>query len=159
MTLSITGTDVCLAARELIGTPYLHQGRKAGMGIDCIGVPIVVADRLGLGNFDRLDYSKTPDGTLLDKIAEVCNSSVILSPGVLLVFKIKFVPQHCAIVSNYSRLLGKNTISQNATYKESNTLGIIHAWDVVGKVVEHQLTSDWMNRIVGCYGFPGVKYD
>ena len=140
----ITGTDVCLAARELIGTPYLHQGRKIGMGIDCIGVPILVADRLGLGNFDRLDYGRTQDGTLLDKIAEVCNSSVVLSPGVLLVFKIKFVPQHCAIVSNY---------------KESNTLGIIHAWDVVGKVVEHQLTLDWMNRIVGCYGFPGVRYD
>ncbi len=57
-----TGTDVYTEARELIGTPYVHQGRKKDIGIDCIGVPIWVAKRLDLGDFDKLDYPLTFHG-------------------------------------------------------------------------------------------------
>ena len=137
----ITGKDIYQVARELVGTPYVHQGRKKNVGIDCIGVPIWVCNRLGLGDFDRYDYSRLPDGKMLEKITEVFSRSVSLDVGVLLVFKIRSVPSHCGIVSNY---------------KNTNALGLIHAWEVAKKVTEDQLTSSWMNRIVGCFSLPGI---
>ena len=136
----MTPTDVYLAARELVGTPYLHQGRRKNIGIDCIGIPIWTLRRLGLGDFDVSDYAPSPDGTLLSRIEKV-SEPVILQPGVLLVFRIRSVPQHCGIVSEYM-----------------NGLGLIHAWDIAGKVVEHRLTKDWLDKVVGCYGLPGVHY-
>jgi cell wall-associated NlpC family hydrolase len=73
-------------------------------------------------------------------VEEICSNEV-LQPGVLLLFKISSTAQHCGIVSLYQ-----------------NSLGLIHAWDIAGKVVEHKLTSDWINKVVGCYGLPGVHY-
>jgi cell wall-associated NlpC family hydrolase len=135
-----TGIDVYLKARELVDTPYLHQGRLAGTAIDCIGVPIWVASELGLGNFDKSDYPRAPDGSMVELITSVCSDEIIQA-GVLLVFKIDSVAQHCGIVSIYQ-----------------NGLGLIHAWDIAGKVCEHRLTKDWINKVVGCYGLPGVTY-
>jgi cell wall-associated NlpC family hydrolase len=136
-----TGIDVYQKARELVGTPYLHQGRKAGVGIDCIGVPIWVASELGLGDFDKADYPRLPDGQMLDLIESVCSDEIIQA-GVLLVFRIGEAAQHCGIVSLYQQ-----------------HLGLIHAWDIAGKVAEHRLTKDWIDKVVGCYGLPGVTYN
>lgn len=133
--------DVFITARTLVNTPFIHQGRKKDLGIDCIGIPIYVAQKLALGDFDRFDYPSRPDGTMQKLISEICHDEV-LQPGVLLVFKISQVGQHCGIVSTYQ-----------------NRLGLIHAWDIAGKVVEHCLTRDWIDKVVGCYGLPGVSYD
>ena len=136
----ITETDIYHVARELVGTPYLHKGRKKDLGIDCIGVPIWVGQRLNLGIEDFYAYSKNPDGTMEQRISKVFED-VVLQPGALLVFKIGSVAQHCGIVSRYM-----------------NGLGLIHAWDIARKVVEHRLTHEWYDRIVGCYGLPKVFY-
>lgn len=137
----VTGVDVYLKARELVDTPYLHQGRKLGIGIDCIGVPIWVASALELGDFNKADYPRSPDGSMLELIDSVCSPEVIQA-GILLVFEIRGVAQHCGIVSIYQ-----------------NGYGLIHAWDIAGKVCEHRLTKDWIKKVVGCYGLPGVPYD
>lgn len=136
-----TGIDVYLKARQLIDTPYVHQGRKAGIAIDCIGVPVWVARELGLGDFDKEDYPRSPDGSMVELITEVCSREII-QPGVLLVFKISGTAQHCGIVSLYQ-----------------GNFGLIHAWDIAGKVCEHRLTKDWLDKVVGCYGLPFVKYE
>ena len=132
-------TDVYLKARELVGTPYFFQGRNKDPGIDCIGVPIWVASQLGLGNLNRLDYTRVPDGTMQQKIADVC-PEWFLTPGALVVLKIEAFPHHCGIVSRYM-----------------DGLGLIHAWDIAMVVAEHRLTQDWRDRIVGCYKLPGVN--
>ena len=136
----VSGTDVFIEARELIETPWQHQGRKKGVGIDCIGVPILVAKELGLGNFDKIDYPRVPNGTMQGLIAQHCTTE-LLQPGVLLVFRISATAQHCGIVSNYM-----------------DGQGLIHAWDIAQKVVEHRLTQDWLKKVVGCYGLPKVHY-
>lgn len=136
-----TGTDIYLAARELVGTPYLHQGRKKDLGIDCAGVPIWTLQRLGLGDFDVSNYPRNPNGTMIKEI-ESCCQKIELQPGALLVFKVSAQPQHCGIVSNYM-----------------NSFGLIHAWDICNQVCEHRLIQQWLDRIVGCYGLPGVDYD
>ncbi len=135
-----TATDVYLTARELVGTPYIHQGRRKDIGIDCVGVPIWVARKLELEIEDVQDYGRLPDGTMLDRIAEVCEPGVLV-PGALAVFQIVSVPQHCGIISRYM-----------------DGLGFIHAWDVAKVVCEHRLTFDWRDRLVGCYKLPGVHY-
>ena len=55
------------AARSLIGTPYHAKGRLPGVGLDCIGVPIVAAWLAGVKprSFDVRGYSDVPDGSLL----------------------------------------------------------------------------------------------
>ena len=62
------------AAREWIGTPFMHQGRVKGEsgGVDCAGLVVGVAHTLGLANTyaDTADYSRIPDGemeTVLDQ--------------------------------------------------------------------------------------------
>lgn len=133
--------EIYLKAREIVGSPYRHQGRSKEFGVDCIGVAIYVCDQFNLGNFDRVDYPRTPNGTLQPLVDEVC-SPAILQPGVILLFKISATAQHCGIVSLFNE-----------------GLGLIHAWDIAEKVVEHRLSQDWLAKVVGCYGFPGVQYD
>ena len=55
------------AGRALVGTPYRPKGRLPGVGIDCIGVPIVAAWLAGIKprSFDIKGYSDVPDGSLL----------------------------------------------------------------------------------------------
>lgn len=129
----VSPTEIYLTARQLVGTPYHHQGRQKDLGVDCIGVPIWVARQLNLQIADPCDYCKQPDGTMLQKIQAQC-PTWFLTPGALLVFQIRGIPSHCAIASKYM-----------------GGLGMIHAWDVAGVVVENRLTDDWLNRIVGCY--------
>ena len=131
---------VVAEALKLVDTPYSHQGRKPGVGIDCIGLPILVAKNLSLGDFDEIDYGRRPNGTLKRKIEQVCQP-IVIQPGALLIFKIAVEAQHCGIVSEH-HLEG---------------FGLIHAWDVANKVV-HQRLGDWRKKIVGCYGMPGVEY-
>ena len=135
------GVDVVATARSLINTPYLHQGRVPGVGLDCIGLPIVVCRKLGLGEFDCINYSRNPDGTLCDRIAQVCEELPKIKLGSLLVFRISNYPQHCAIATDFR-----------------DDLGMIHAWDVAGKVWEHRLAKSWEDKLVAVYALPGVNY-
>ncbi len=138
----ISPLQVVISSREFLNTPFQHQGRVKGVGIDCIGLPIVVAKSLNLGDFDKSDYPRNPDGSMLPLIKNVCQP-IVIQQGALLVFKISQVAQHCGIVTHY--VLGG--------------YGLIHAWDVAGKVAEHKLTKDWLDKVVGCYGLPGVRYE
>jgi hypothetical protein len=137
----ITTEQVFLAARELVGAPYKHQGRSKELGLDCIGLPILVCQQLNLGDFDRKDYPRAPNGTLLPLVEQHCTLET-LQPGVLLLFKISATAQHCGIVSLFN-----------------GGFGLIHGWDIAERVVEHKLTQDWKDKTVGCYGLPGVSYD
>jgi cell wall-associated NlpC family hydrolase len=136
----VTTEQVFLAAREFVDAPYRHQGRSKELGVDCIGLPLMVCQQLQLGDFNRADYPRAPNGTLQPLVEEICNQE-ILQPGVILLFKISATAQHCGIVSFYRQ-----------------DLGLIHAWDIAQRVVEHKLTQDWIGKTVGCYGLPGVNY-
>ena len=50
-------------ARHLCGTPYRHQGRDPGTGLDCLGLIIVIAQSIGFNTrLDRQNYPRFPDG-------------------------------------------------------------------------------------------------
>lgn len=65
--------QIIAKAREFIGTPYLHQGRVKGAGIDCCGLVIQVAKELGLSDYDLTGYSRYADGVdFLKEFFEQC---------------------------------------------------------------------------------------
>lgn len=137
----VTGTDVFSAARELIGTPFQHQGRKKGIGIDCAGVPIWTMKQLGLADINVSNYPRSPNGKMIVEIERHCEKTII-KPGVLVVYRISALPQHMGIISVYN-----------------DGLGLIHAWDIAKEVVEHRLPEKWNDRLIGYYALPGVNYD
>jgi len=124
-------------ARETVGTPFRHQGRKAGRGMDCIGVAAYVCDAAGIPYFDKAGYSREPSNGLLESGLDNQPGLVRIpvsdmAPGDLLLMRFSGDPQHIAIHAGET---------------------IIHAFEKSGKVVEHGLTDYWRARIVRVYRF------
>ena len=81
--------DIVREARSWIGTPYAHQGRIKGVGVDCVGLVIGVARAMGLSEYDIDGYSRAPDERvfrlhLLDQMDAIAVSDV--RPGDVLMF-------------------------------------------------------------------------
>jgi len=130
--------EIIAAARECLGTPFRHQGRLPGVGLDCAGVAVHVARRLGLVPQDSGHYGRLPvDGQLqrqLDQqpfLRQRASASDRL-PGDLLLMRFTGEPQHLAILAHGT---------------------MIHAWEGAGKCCEHDLTLPWRGRIVAVYAF------
>lgn len=128
-------------ARTFINTPYLHHGRKPGVGLDCIGVVILVGHRLKLFNYDYLNYSRDADGTLVQILDRHCEPLSELTEGAIAVFKLSQVPHHVGIISKFR-----------------GDWGLIHAYQNTNKVREHEFIEWWQNKLVGLYAFPNVNY-
>ena len=107
----MTTRDAAVAeARALLGVRFAHQGRHAQHGLDCLGLLLVVAERIGLlfdgmgaMALDRRDYSSRPDAMLLK--AQL-NTWLLPQwdapePGDVLLLAIHGEPQHLALVSDY----------------------------------------------------------
>ena len=93
------------AAREWIGTPFRHQGRVQGKngGVDCAGVVIGVAHKLGLANSfqDTREYSRVPTGemeSLLNKHLDRYSWSE-RQAGDVIHFAYTKTPQHVGILT------------------------------------------------------------
>ena len=123
------------AARELVGTPFLHEGRSPA-GVDCYGLLIVLAQRFGLDIPIERGYGLRPSARHMREQLRANATPIApgeLLPGDLLHMKWGDQPQHLAIVSSVA------------------PLRIIHADGIVGRVVEHGLTKPWRERVRGCY--------
>ena len=120
-------------ARECIGTPYIHQGREAGVGIDCAGLVAYVLDGLSLPYNDVKGYPRTPYRGMLKAALDVEPSLERiheLEPGCVLLLRITRDPQHLGIFTGDT---------------------IIHSYLTVGKVSEHGLSDSWRKRIAAIY--------
>jgi cell wall-associated NlpC family hydrolase len=143
-----TRQEIVTAARSLLETPYAAHQRTPGVGIDCAGVPIVVARMCGLKDaaFDITGYSLHPDGTLLRHCREHLErvQRADMAPGhVLVVSWGKGEAQHFGIVAEHQQYPGH--------------LSIIHAEAFVHKkVIETRLVFTAHTRFVACFAFPGV---
>lgn len=127
-------------ARKWLGTPYHHQGRVLGAGVDCLGLVAEVAKALDLCHHDANDYARVPEGdrliTDLRKHAGRELRAVEAQPGDILLFRFLRQPRHVAIKTD---------------------IGMIHAYAQAGKVVEHQLDVRWLAQCVCAFEFPGVR--
>ena len=130
--------QIVSTAREYLDTPFSHQGRLKGVGIDCAGLVIGVARDLGLEYVDETGYPPVPNGGLfLRTVERVCTPVAAddVLPGDLAVFRFLTEPQHIAIIS------------------EIDPLMLIHAWEKMGRCVENCLDATWRRRLVGFYRF------
>lgn len=128
-------------ARVYLDTPFAHQGRLLGVGIDCAGLVIKVAHDLGLSQFDIDGYSAQPDettfrATLREHMDEISPGE--LQPGDVLTFHFG-KERHMGIVSGI------------------DPLTIIHAWSKVGGVKEHPVDPWMWERVRSAYRYRGVE--
>jgi len=144
---AVTPDSIVLAARSYLGTPFQHQGRLKGIGIDCVGLLVGVARELGIwgDSIDHTAYRRREDGTILMQMLETHlvrkEEGEPLRVGDILAMK-HTVPQHVAIVTESY---------PNGDFK------IIHALEA--GVVEHRLDTRWRRKVIGAFEFPGVVND
>jgi cell wall-associated NlpC family hydrolase len=120
-----------MVARSYLGTPFHHQAREKGVGIDCIGLLVGVAQEMGWPIDDVTDYSRDPDGKSL-----IANLRSQLDPvpigeqvdGDVAVFWMvrPHLPAHVGILTKR---------------------GVVHTYAKIGKVVEHGMGSIWSKRL------------
>lgn len=123
--------DIVRVARTYLGTPFHHQGRVKGHGIDCIGLVVGVAKELGLPHHDLKGYAREPDGiTIMREIPKSLDEIAEAGIGDVWVFKFGPLPSHAGIRTD---------------------IGMIHTYSLSGKVVEHPLNSTWTRRICGSF--------
>lgn len=130
--------QILIAARDVLGTPFRHQGRLPGIALDCAGLIIHVTRALDLPYRDQSGYSRLPSHGLLENALDTQPCLVRVSqsmPGDVVLMRFSGDPQHLAI-------------DAGAT--------LIHAYQPVRKVCEHAWTDDWRARIVRIYRFVEV---
>lgn len=130
--------EIIAAARACIGTPFRHQGRIPGVGIDCAGLGIVAAQAVGIDVKDFVGYPSLPFDGMLKKMFDSQSSLVRIAktdaaPGDVLLMRISDAPQHVAILS-YNGYM-------------------IHAYQSVGTVVEQRIDGVWRSKIIAVYRF------
>jgi cell wall-associated NlpC family hydrolase len=132
----MTGLDLIAEARTLIGLPFVHCGRNEH-GVDCVGVILVPAQRLGLTTFEPATYSPGGHGEYLKECVEENCELVegLAQPGDILLFRIRKRLQHLAYLTA--------------------GLTMIHAREQIG-VVESFIDQRWTDRIAGVYRWKGL---
>lgn len=139
----MTGADVVACARTQIGVPWVHQGRMWGAALDCAGLVICVARELGIvpAAFDVTGYTRTPDGTMLDRLGEHLTPTHCLEVGSVLCVATERDPQHLGIVADYLH----------------GGFSLIHATNAGSRrVVESRIMFVRNFKRRGVYRFPGV---
>lgn len=137
-------TDVVQAARAWLGTPFHHQARLKGVGVDCVGLVIGVARELGLvaPDFDVDTYPRVPDGSSLMHLVNLHMTplDVEMAPGHVVVVRFDRDPQHLGILGDYRH----------------GGLSIIHAAAEPGRVIETRLMFSQSMQFVQAFALPGV---
>lgn len=134
-------TEIVERARLYLETPFEHQGRLLGVGVDCAGLVIKVAHDLGLSAFDIDGYSDQPDeATFRATLREQMDPILLreLQPGDVITFHFG-KERHMGIVSAVE------------------PVRLIHAWSKVGKVAEHPVDPAMWLRVRGAYRYRGVE--
>ncbi len=116
-----------------LGTPFHHQGRRAGIGLDCIGLIVHAMQAAGLEVRDCIDYGRRPEGErLLQALAaHGFYKAETIEAGDVLIFRIGREPQHAGLALDAARM--------------------IHAYTPIGRVVETGLGETWQRRLTGIY--------
>ena len=64
----VTKAEIVAKAREYVGTPFHHQARMKGVGVDCVGLLFGVGRDLGLAWRDVGAYPDVPDPTTMRRL-------------------------------------------------------------------------------------------
>lgn len=136
------------AARGFLGVPFAHQGRGRS-GVDCLGLILLSAEAAGIRiegkraqSYDQRTYGHRPDCEHLERMLAARLTRIdpaCKRPGDVLLLRIEGRAQHLALLTDYP---------------VPQTFGMIHAYAVARKVVEHRLDASWDAAIHAVYGLP-----
>ncbi len=120
------------AARACLGTPYVHLGRAAGQGMDCLGLVIHALRCAGLSVQDDTHYKQRPDGKHLMRCVIAHGAPEKphdeIAAGDVLIFRFDHQPQHFGLATGADKM--------------------IHAFAPAGAVVETDLGDYWRARLL-----------
>lgn len=133
-----------------MGTPYVHQHRTLGVGVDCIGLIWAVGEAVGVLSVDPakvkrfLGYTRMPNPRRMREALETFFVPVTAEyePGDVAWLawdRDHAVPQHTAILGEH---------------RQRPTL--IHAFAPAGKCVEHGFTGEWPQLVTSWWRYPGL---
>jgi len=128
---------IAAEARTWLGTPWHHQGRVRGAGVDCGGLVLEVFKAVGVlpPDFEVGYYGRNPNlPRLIATLSAWAREAQDIRPGDVLLFTIVDAPRH----------LGIATALDGAT-------GVIHSYQTLGRVVEHALDARWRRRLYKIY--------
>lgn len=139
-------------ARTFLDVRFKHQGRHPQSGLDCLGLLIATAQKSGLtfhgmppAALDNRQYGARPDTNYLQTALKRYLRPVSEPQlGDVLLLNIEGRPQHLALVSDYPM---------------NEQLGMIHAYAMARKVVEHRLDERWRNAIHRVFRIPSLVED
>ena len=127
-----TPADLIKVARTYVKTPFHHQGRLPGIGLDCIGVIVCAAAACGLLHCDVAAYPLRPNGQLLENL----NVQLVAVPnrmaGDVLLMSFGGEPHHVALFTGET---------------------IIHAYITVKRCIEQPMAELWEKRVRGVFRF------
>ena len=135
---------IILEAMEWVGTPYHHQARVKGVGVDCAQLVAGVAENVFPKKKPINIEVYSVEWHMHNREEKMCN--IIESfgcerieledrvPGDIITFQFGRVQSHMGILINEGQF--------------------IHARMDVGKVVINQLSGDWLKRLGRVYKFP-----
>lgn len=159
----ISRLQIIRAARELVGTPYRRQGRVKGVGVDCVGVVLLVCEQLQIQDVDGTpllgsDYRAYPefpeDGFVHRELQRraIEKPRTELRPGdfVSLRHERRVLANHCGIISDLGGGLGLIHCRTSRRSRRRNVSSSEH-------VVEHIFGGFWPRCLEGVFTFPGVS--
>lgn len=126
---------------EWVGTPFHHQGRLKGIGVDCAGVIVCIGRKFGVdaGFKDDLDYGKSPDSKEM-----LYNLRTYMTP-------IEIADALIGDVLNFAPINGSQHLGILMTDGD-----VIHASEPDGKVIRQNL-SGWLGtKRIGAYRYKGL---
>ncbi|MDG9855598.1 C40 family peptidase [Pseudomonas nitroreducens] len=142
----MTRDDIVSTALLAEGTPFKHQGRIAGLGMDCAGLYVFICQSLDIPHQDATGYPRTPFGGELER--QLDGQPALwrvpveeAGKGDILVMRMTKQPQHIAIHAG----------------DEAGYPCVIHASEMHGKVCHHRIDELWRARVVRAYRFSGVE--
>lgn len=142
-----TRKQIVDCSRTYLNTPFRHQGRIKGLGVDCAGFLLCVCQEMNVKGIPFEQYMNYDPYPTDDTVLRECRKNFkeipvdTIQPGDILCMRSPTVPCHVGLVTDLRP-----------------GLGLIHAYSerAINKVCEHTLEITWRRRITAAFQFPGV---
>lgn len=145
-------------ARMWVGTPYRHQHMQLQQGVDCVGLIIGAGTAAGVLDISPQEwepyrgYGRTPNPrkmakamrTFLEPLDIAPQPDVLPQDGAVMWLGWRAdLPMHLAILATDQR--------------DPERRMMIHAYNGVGRCVEHGFSAEWPARVLSWWNYPGTQ--
>lgn len=152
---SVLRAAVVREARSWLDTPYRHQARVKGRGVDCVGLIIASGVDAGVMTFSTeafapwARYGRLPNPVKMREGLEhflrpLAKDEEPLPGDVAWFAWREGLPMHLGILAEDEVLA-------------EGRLTVIHATSQIGQVVEHGFAGEWPSRVESWWRYPGIR--